>query len=77
VSKLCLFGSMARDEATAKSDLDLLVYFSKRKSLLTLVELEWQLRRIFKRKVDLLTEGSLSPYIRTQVLREAKVIYEA
>ena len=60
VSKVSVFGSMARGEATDKSDIDLLVEFSKRKSLLTFVALERQLSTALDRKVDLLTEASQS-----------------
>ncbi|MBN1656955.1 MAG: nucleotidyltransferase domain-containing protein, partial [Anaerolineae bacterium] len=40
VEMVGVFGSMARGEATAQSDIDLLVRFSKRKSLLEMVKLE-------------------------------------
>jgi hypothetical protein len=43
VTSVSLFGSMARGEATEKSDIDLLVKFGKRKSLLSVVKLERQL----------------------------------
>jgi hypothetical protein len=72
-----IFGSVARGEATDQSDIDLLVHFSKPKSLLALVALERQLTAALGRKVDLLTEAALSPYLREQVMRELRVIYEA
>lgn len=77
VSKVGVFGSMARGEATLKSDIDLLVEFSKRKSLLNVVALERQLSLALGRKVDLLTEAAISPYLRERILREVQVIYEA
>jgi predicted nucleotidyltransferase len=77
VSKLSVFGSVARGEATPQSDVDLLVEFSKRKSLLAVVSLERQLSEVLGRKVDLITEAALSPYLRDRVLRELQVIYEA
>ena len=77
VSMLGVFGSVARGEATAQSDVDLLVEFSNRKSLLAVVSLERQLSGALGRKVDLLTEGSISPYLRLRILRDLKVIYEA
>jgi len=77
VTKVGVFGSMARGESTAASDVDLLVEFSKRKSLLALVALERKISVAIGRKVDLLTEAALSPYLREGILREAKVIYEA
>jgi predicted nucleotidyltransferase len=77
VVKVGVFGSMVRGEANEQSDIDLIVEFSKRKSLLALVALERQLSRTLGRKVDLLTEAALSPYLRDRILRELDVIYEA
>ena len=75
VSMVGIFGSMARGEATKKSDIDLIVRFSKRKSLLTLVRLERELTEALGRKVDLLTEAALSPYLRERILKEMRVVY--
>ena len=72
-----VFGSMARGEATELSDIDLLVKFSKRKSLLEIVRLEREVSTALGRKVDLLTEGAISPYLRDRVKRELWVIYGA
>ena len=72
-----VFGSAARGEATDESDIDLLVEFSKRKSLLALVRLERELSTALDRKVDLLTEAAISPYLRERVKQGLKVIYEA
>jgi len=76
VSMVGVFGSMARGEARKKSDIDLLVRFSKRKSLLAVVRLERELSEALGRKVDLLTEGALSPYLRDRILKEMRVVYE-
>jgi predicted nucleotidyltransferase len=70
-----LFGSMARGEATENSDIDLLVRLAKPKSLLSMVALERQLSDAAGRKVDLLTEGALSPYLRERILGELQVLY--
>lgn len=75
VSMVGVFGSMARGEAKKKSDIDLLVRFSKRKSLLAMVRLERELTEALGRKVDLLTESSISPYMRERVLKEMKIVY--
>jgi predicted nucleotidyltransferase len=72
-----LFGSAARGEADAESDVDLLVRFSKPKSLLDLVRLERNLSAHLGRKVDLLTQDAISPYLRDAIMRDLKVIYEA
>ena len=77
VSMIGLFGSTARGEATASSDIDLLIRLSKPKSLLSLVKLERNLSEALGRKVDLLTEGAISPYLKDRILKEIKVIYES
>ena len=76
VSKIGVFGSVARGEANDESDIDLLVEFSRRKSLLALVALERQLGTALGRKVDLLTEAAISPYLRERILNDLQVIYE-
>ena len=77
VSTLSVFGSFARGQARPDSDVDLLVEFSKEKGLLDLVALERQLAEIFGRRVDLLTEQSISPYIRDSVRRDQRVLFDA
>lgn len=77
VAKLEVFGSIARGEASGDSDVDLLVEFSKRKSLLALVSLERKMSAALGRKVDLLTEAAISPYLREEINRDRRVIYEA
>ena len=77
VSMIGVFGSMARGEAKKKSDIDLIVRFAKRKSLLAMVRLERELSEALSRKADLLTVTSISPYIRERVLKEMQVVYGA
>jgi predicted nucleotidyltransferase len=77
VSKLEVFGSTARGKANDDSDIDLLVEFSKRKSLLALVSVERKMSAALGRKVDLLTEAAISPYLRDQIKRDLRVVYEA
>jgi hypothetical protein len=77
VTSVSVFGSTARGEATQESDIDLLVEFGERKSLLDLVRLERELSATLGRKVDLLTKDALSPYLRERILGEVQTIYEA
>lgn len=72
---LGIFGSAARGETRAGSDVDLLVRLSQPKSLLELVRLERQLENVFARKIDLITEPALSPYIKDRVMAELKPLY--
>lgn len=71
VKTLLLFGSVARDEAQADSDVDLLVEFDKPVGLFTFVELKEYLETILNCSVDLGTPQSLRPTLRDVVLREA------
>lgn len=75
VAMLGVFGSVSRGEATTQSDIDLLVKFAKRKGLFALVRLERELSEAMGKKVDLLTEASISPYIRENILGDLQVIY--
>jgi uncharacterized protein len=76
IALLRIFGSAARGEERDDSDVDLLVRFSGRKTLLDLIRIEEEFERALGRKVDLVTEAALSPYIRDRVLQEARVLYE-
>lgn len=70
VARLGIFGSVAKDEAHEKSDIDLLVEFKKgKKTFLNFSELSFFLEELFERKVDLLTKESLSPYIGPEILK--------
>ncbi|MCL6436847.1 MAG: nucleotidyltransferase family protein [Leptolyngbyaceae cyanobacterium HOT.MB2.61] len=71
VSTLLLFGSVARDEAHAASDVDLLVEFEKPVGLFTFIELKEYLEEILDCSVDLGTPQSLRPHLKEVVLKEA------
>lgn len=67
-----LFGSFLRGRQRPDSDLDLLVDLEPGRDLFDLIELKHELETMLHRRVDVLTEKSLSPYIRDEVLREAR-----
>jgi hypothetical protein len=66
-----VFGSVARNEADAQSDVDILVDLEPGRSLLDLGGLLMDLQDLLGRKVDIVTEKGLHWYIRDKVLREA------
>jgi len=73
--KIAVFGSYARDEEKPGSDVDIIVEFSERKSLLELVRIERELSEILGIRVDLLTEKSISPYLIDSIKKEMEPIY--
>jgi len=75
-SMIKVFGSFARGDFDRTSDIDLIVDFSERKSLIDLARIEDELKTETGFNIDLHTENSLSPYILERVNSEAKVIYE-
>ena len=76
IKRILVFGSYARNEATPKSDLDLIVDFPEGTSLLDHVGIEIELSEALNMKIDLLSRNGISPYIKDHVLKEAIVIYE-
>ncbi|MEO7994413.1 MAG: nucleotidyltransferase family protein [bacterium] len=71
VSNIRVFGSVARGEATATSDVDLLVDFDYSGSGLRFFALIPALEALLGRHVDLVTVNALNKYFRDLVLSEA------
>lgn len=75
VKRAAIFGSFARGDAKARSDVDILIkYKSKSKSLFDLVDLKSDLEKALERKVDVITYDSIYWRIRETVLAEQVVI---
>jgi hypothetical protein len=66
-----VFGSVARGEADALSDLDVLVDLEPGRSLLDLGGLLMDLQQLLGREVDVVTVKGLRARIRERVLKEA------
>jgi hypothetical protein len=64
------FGSIVRGGMTDESDIDILVEFEGRKSLLDLAGLKLDLEDALERRVDLLTYRSLHPMLKDRILAE-------
>ncbi|PIP47256.1 MAG: nucleotidyltransferase [Deltaproteobacteria bacterium CG23_combo_of_CG06-09_8_20_14_all_51_20] len=67
-----IFGSVARGEDTAQSDIDLLVDLEKGRTLLDLGGALMKLQELLGRKVDIVTERGLHWYLREKILAEAR-----
>jgi len=70
VKSLSLFGSVARNEATAASDVDLLVEFNRPTGYFGLFALQDYLEKLLGCPVDLGTPDSLKPYIKERIQGE-------
>lgn len=75
VKRIGVFGSFIRNEENKDSDIDFLVDFYE-KSFENYIELAFELEELFKRRVDLLTEKGISPYILPYIKQEVQW-YEA
>jgi uncharacterized protein len=70
VKSLLLFGSVARNQATSTSDVDLLVEFNRPVGYFGLFALQDYLEKLLGCPVDLGTPDSLKPYIKDRVMGE-------
>lgn len=69
-----LFGSVARNEARADSDIDLLIDLDPDRSLLDVGGLAMDISALLGRPVDVVTEAGLRDRIRPRVLQEARAL---
>ncbi|MBY0525626.1 MAG: nucleotidyltransferase family protein [Gemmataceae bacterium] len=71
ICRVRLFGSVARGDAGAGSDVDVLVDFEPGRSLLDQAGFEQELASLLGCQVDVVAEGGLSPYLEANILRDA------
>jgi hypothetical protein len=67
---LRLFGSVARGEADDDSDIDILVEVEVGHTFLDLVAFCQDVQDLLGRKVDVITDGGISPYLRETIHSE-------
>ena len=71
VKRIGLFGSYARGDQKKNSDMDFLVEFDK-PVFENFMDLAFYLENLFGKKVELITNGNISPYIQPYVEKEVK-----
>jgi predicted nucleotidyltransferase len=71
IDRVRIFGSVARGEAGARSDLDLLVALGPGRGFRDLMDFCEEAEATLARRVDVVVEDGLSPYIKERVLKEA------
>ena len=74
--RVAVFGSYARDQEKPGSDIDLLVAFEAPLGLFALSRLRRQLEERTGKKIDLVTEGGLSPHLMPYIKQNRKVLYQ-
>ncbi len=67
VAKLSIFGSFARGEGSAQSDLDVLVAFEQKATFDLFMDLKFYLEDLLGIKVDLVTDKALRPQVRQAI----------
>ena len=70
VTRAAFFGSVARGEATEKSDIDILVDLPRGKSLFDLAGLQLELTEELGNEVDVITYNSLNPLLKDYILKD-------
>lgn len=73
VKEIGVFGSYAKGEQRGKSDIDILVDFDKMPDVFLLIDLEDYLKKLLKKKVDLVRKKAIRTELRDAVLNE--VVY--
>jgi len=67
-----VFGSVARGDERARSDIDLLVTMPARATLFDLGGLKMDLEEALRRNVDVVPDDSIKPSLRDRILTEAR-----
>lgn len=71
---MALFGSFLHGDNNSDSDVDILVTMKKKVGLFEFASIEQYLTNELKKRVDLVTANSLSPYIKDKIIQEAEPI---
>ncbi|TAE55707.1 MAG: nucleotidyltransferase [Nostocales cyanobacterium] len=75
VISLELFGSVARNEAHANSDVDLLAELSESMSLFQFIEAKLYIQDLLKCKIDLGTKDALREHLRQPILKDVVYVF--
>ncbi len=75
-TKVGLFGSFARKEDVADSDVDIVVEFKDGISFFQLAWMEAELSEKLGRKVDLITDVDLNPKFMDAIANDLQTIYQ-
>lgn len=74
VTEIGIFGSFARGESRKKSDIDILVEFSKIPGIFEFMDLENYLQKVLKKKINLVRKKALRVELRDNILEQTVYI---
>lgn len=77
IARASVFGSVSRGESTPKSDIDILVKLGTKMDLVRYIQFRDSLSLSLGKKVDVVTESSMSPYLRPHIVDDLKTIYQS
>lgn len=70
IKKASIFGSYARGESKADSDIDILIEPKKGRGLFNFAGIKLEIENKIKKKVDLVTYKSINPYLKPHIKKE-------
>ena len=73
--RIGIFGSMARDENTENSDIDILYQLKQSVGLFKIVRMKDDLEEKLNKKVDLVSEQYVHPKLKPHIMKDLKIIY--
>jgi predicted nucleotidyltransferase len=73
--RIGLFGSVARNEETSTSDIDILYSFNSPISLFGLVDIQNALQNALHKKIDLVSQNAVHPLLKESIFNDLKIIY--
>lgn len=76
ISFLAIFGSYARGDYREDSDIDFLVRFKAKKTLIDIIEDEIELMDILQKKVQFVEEDTVPLELRDKIEKEKIILYE-
>jgi predicted nucleotidyltransferase len=75
IKRIGLFGSYVKNEQKSGSDIDFLVEFDKgKKNYRNFLGISELMEKLFDKKVDIVTDESLSPYIGPYIRKEVEYV---
>lgn len=75
--RIGLFGSVARNEETPTSDIDILYSFNTPISLFIKYNIIEELQLKLHKEIDLVSENSVHPKLKSYIYNDLKMIYES